>query len=50
MTFGQAALVGSVPYLAKDIISMIIAYVIAVAVTKALRSANIMDWNKAARA
>ncbi len=50
MTFGQAALVGSVPYLAKDIISMIIAYVIAVAVTKALRSANIMDWKKTARA
>lgn len=50
MSFGQAALVGSVPYLLKDIISMIIAYIIAVAVTKALRSANILDWNKAARA
>ena len=50
MSFAQSALVGSLPSLVKDILSMVLAYAIAVAVTKALRSANIMDWQKKAQA
>ena len=46
MSWSQAALLGTVPYLAKDILSMIAAYLIAVAVRKALRSADILDWQK----
>lgn len=44
--WGAAAMAGSVPYLVKDIISVVLAYVIALAVRKALRAANILDWNK----
>lgn len=50
MTFASAALVGSVPYLPKDIISMVCAYLIAVAIKKALRSANIFDSKESVRA
>lgn len=46
MSWSQAALLGTVPYLAKDILSMVAAYLIAVAVRKALRSADILDWQK----
>lgn len=44
MTWANAALVGSVPYLAKDIASMIGAYVVAVAIRQALKSTNMFDW------
>jgi biotin transport system substrate-specific component len=44
MTWGSAALVGSVPYLAKDIASVIGAYIVAVAIRQALKSTSIFDW------
>lgn len=44
MTWANAALVGSVPYLAKDIASMIGAYVVAVAIRQALKSTSLFDW------
>ena len=46
MSWPQAALLGTVPYLLKDILSMVAAYFIAAAVRKALRSADILDWQK----
>ena len=46
MSWPQAALLGTVPYLLKDILSMAAAYFIAAAVRKALRSADILDWQK----
>ena len=44
MTWGSAALAGSVPYLAKDIASVIGAYIVAVAIRQALKSTSIFDW------
>lgn len=44
MTWSNAALVGSVPYLAKDIASMIGAYIVAIAIRQALKSTNLFDW------
>lgn len=46
MSWPQAALLGTVPYLVKDILSMVAAHFIAAAVRKALRSADILDWQK----
>lgn len=46
MSWPQAALLGTVPYLLKDILSMVAAYFIAAAVRKALCSADILDWQK----
>ena len=40
--------VGSLPYLVKDIAFVAVAYVVALAVCKALSAANLLDWNKAA--
>lgn len=44
MTWANAALVGSVPYLMKDIASMIGAYIVALAIRQALKSTNLFDW------
>ena len=44
MTWANAALVGSVPYLLKDIASMIGAYIVAVAIRQALKSTSLFDW------
>lgn len=44
MTWANAALVGSVPYLLKDIVSMIGAYIVAVAIRQALKSTSLFDW------
>lgn len=44
MTWANAALVGSVPYLLKDIASMIGAYIAAVAIRQALKSTSLFDW------
>ena len=44
MTWANAALVGSVPYLLKDIASMIGAYLVAVAIRQALQSTRLFDW------
>lgn len=46
MTWAAAAMAGTVPYLLKDIISMAVAFALAVAVRKALRAANLLDWEK----
>ena len=46
MTWANAALVGSVPYLLKDIASMIGAYIVAVAIRQALKSTSLFDWEK----
>lgn len=43
-----AASVGSVPYLAKDVLSVGAAYVVALAVRRALKAANILNWDQAA--
>ena len=44
MTWANAALVGSVPYLLKDIASIIGAYIVAVAIRQALKSTSLFDW------
>ena len=44
MTWANAAIVGSVPYLLKDIASMIGAYIVAVAIRQALKSTSLFDW------
>ena len=44
ITWANAALVGSVPYLLKDIASMIGAYIVAVAIRQALKSTSLFDW------
>ena len=44
MTWANAALVGSIPYLLKDIASMIGAYIVAVAIRQALKSTSLFDW------
>ena len=44
MTWANAALVGFVPYLLKDIASMIGAYIVAVAIRQALKSTSLFDW------
>lgn len=44
MTWANAALVGSVPYLLKDIASMIGAYIVAVAIRQALKSTSLFEW------
>ena len=46
MTWAGAAMAGTVPYLAKDVISMVLAFLLALAVRKALRAANLLDWDK----
>lgn len=46
MTWAAAAMAGTVPYLLKDVISIAIAFALAAAVRKALRVANLLDWEK----
>lgn len=46
MTWAAAAMAGTVPYLLKDVISIVIAFALAAAVRKALRAANLLDWEK----
>lgn len=50
MTWSAAALNGSVPYLAKDIASVIGAYLVALAVRRALQSTNLLDWENKTKA
>lgn len=44
LSWPVAALKGSVPYLAKDVASVIGAYIVAIAIRKALQSTNLLDW------
>lgn len=46
MTWAAAAMAGTVPYLVKDILSVIAAFFLALAVRKALKAANLLDWEK----
>lgn len=46
MTWAGAALAGTVPYILKDVISVAIAFLLAAAVRKALRAANLLEWEK----
>lgn len=46
MTWAAAAMAGTVPYLLKDVISIALAFALALAVRKALRAANLLDWDK----
>jgi hypothetical protein len=48
MTWAAAAMAGTVPYLLKDILSVIVAFALAVAVRKALGAAGLLNWKKAA--
>lgn len=41
--WGEAAIAGSVPYLIKDVLSVVAAYLVSVAVRKALKSANLLE-------
>lgn len=45
MGWGAAAMAGTVPYLVKDILSVVAAYLVAIAVRKALKSANLLGAN-----
>ena len=45
MGWGAAAMAGTVPYLVKDILSVVAAYLVAVAVRKAFKSANLLGAN-----
>lgn len=44
MGFAEAALLVSVPYLVKDIVSVVLAFVVGAAVKKALNAANILTY------
>lgn len=46
MTWAGAAMAGTVPYLAKDIISIVVAFALALAVRQALKAANLLDWDE----
>jgi biotin transport system substrate-specific component len=48
LTWVAAALKATVPYLVKDILSVIVAFALAVAVRKALSAAGLLNWKKAA--
>lgn len=50
LPWAVAAIKGSVPYLAKDIASVIGAYLVALAIRRALRSTNLLDWENEKRA
>ena len=43
MTWAAAAMAGTVPYIVKDIVSVIIAFMMAVTVRRALRAAGLLD-------
>jgi biotin transport system substrate-specific component len=46
MTWAAAAMAGTVPYLLKDVLSVALAFALAVAVRKGLRAANLLDWEQ----
>jgi hypothetical protein len=48
MTWAGAAINGTVPYLVKDILSVAVAFLLALAVRKALNAAGLLNWEKAA--
>jgi biotin transport system substrate-specific component len=48
MTWVGAAIKGTVPYLVKDIFSVAVAFLLALAVRKALNAAGLLNWEKAA--
>lgn len=50
LPWAVAAIKGSVPYLAKDIASVIGAYLVAIAIRRALRSTNLLDWENEKKA
>ena len=50
LSWAVAAIKGSVPYLAKDIASVIGAYLVALAIRRALRSTNLLDWDNEKKA
>ena len=50
LSWAVAAIKGSVPYLAKDIASVIGAYLVALAIRRALRSTNLLDWENEKKA
>jgi biotin transport system substrate-specific component len=47
LTWVAAALKATVPYLVKDILSVVAAFALAVAVRKALLAAGLLDWKRA---
>ncbi len=46
MTWAGAAMAGTVPYIAKDMISVAIAFLLAIAVRRGLRAADLLEWEK----
>ncbi|MDD2959889.1 MAG: biotin transporter BioY [Lachnospiraceae bacterium] len=50
MGFAQSALLVSIPYLVKDIISMVLAFLVGVVIRRYLNAANILSYERAKQA